>query len=97
MSILSQTSALFADCPTCFIKFLRKNAKYLFVKLKKADGTFSPESRYSYCSDKCIEIKLETLGAGLNILERVKISKKEIRMGSYHVEVEPTMLKVEID
>lgn len=86
----------YSKCPTCSSSFLKENGKILYVQLRKKDGKLTDKSKYLYCSDNCINVKLDTVGIGLQPVERLNIISRKIIMGSHHVVCEPSLFIVEI-
>ena len=64
-------------CPTCEKPFENPKGIMLYVELESEEGEVLATGNYFYCSEPCMNAKLDTLGFGLPIQERIEIIKKE--------------------
>lgn len=98
MSILLQNwKKSHSICPTCKSPFPKEKGIKLYVQIKLSNGKFSNKAKYIYCSETCLNVKLDTAGTGLNPMERVKIISKEKKFGDYHVLCEPLVSFVKVE
>ena len=67
----------FSKCATCEKSFENHNGLILYVELESELGDVLGTGNYFYCSEMCMNAKLDTLGFGLPIHERIEIMKKE--------------------
>lgn len=67
----------FSKCPTCEKSFENHTGLILYVELESEFGDVLGTGNYFYCSETCMNAKLDTLGFGLPIHERIEIIKRE--------------------
>lgn len=68
----------FRKCPTCLRTYLPdNNSAKLIVDLINENGEQVGFGEYEYCSETCLNAKLDTIGLGVPNMFRVEITKKE--------------------
>ena len=82
-------------CPTCNRTFYI-NKESVQAEIILENDIEDAKANYLYCSQKCFDAKLDTLGIGVAIHERVIITKKEkLSDNFYRIYCKQLLLKTE--
>ena len=74
-----QSISNWVKCPACekLFSFGERNDVILYVELENEFGEIIGTGTYRYCSEKCMNVKLDTMGINIPIHEMVQVLKKE--------------------